>query len=214
MASYPSAVFSPAARSNGQTIDASHVNSLQDEVTAIEAALEGTITHSVNVSGNSTLAKLSASNSTLATLTVTGGSTLASLGVAGNSTVTGHFGVTGNSTFVGTVGLSGYTVATTGTLTLGSGDTHDVAVSSLATFIRIGTNNANSTMTGIASAGGLQMVKHIWNAGPTGLLGLKAATGSVSTNQFLLASDTTVAVGYGVTVLYDAAAQRWILISR
>lgn len=85
---YPSNVFSPAVRSNGQTIDASHVNDLQAEVTALETALLGTITHSVNVSGNSTLAKLSASNSTLATLQVSGASTL-----------TGTVNVVGGSTF-------------------------------------------------------------------------------------------------------------------
>src|SRR3990167_1531178 len=51
---YPTSVFAPASRSNGQTIDAAHVNDLQAEVTAIENALLGTITHSVNVSGAST----------------------------------------------------------------------------------------------------------------------------------------------------------------
>lgn len=51
---YPTSVFSPASRSNGQTIDASHVNDVQAELTAIENALLGTITHSLNVSGAST----------------------------------------------------------------------------------------------------------------------------------------------------------------
>lgn len=74
---YPTGVFNPATRSNGQTIDAGHVNDLQTEVSAIETALLGTITHSVNVSGASTLATLSAGASTLTTLSVSGGSTFA-----------------------------------------------------------------------------------------------------------------------------------------
>jgi hypothetical protein len=69
---YPTGVFSPSARTNGQTIDAAHVNDVQTEIAAVETALLGTITHSVNVSGNSTLAKLSAGASTLATLQCAG----------------------------------------------------------------------------------------------------------------------------------------------
>jgi hypothetical protein len=61
---YPTSVFSPSARSNGQTIDASHVNDLQTEQTAVQTALLGTITHSLNVSGASTLATLQAVAST------------------------------------------------------------------------------------------------------------------------------------------------------
>lgn len=68
MASYPTGVFSPSARSNGQSIDASHMNDVQGELTAIENALLGTITHSLNVSGASTLATLQAGNSTLSAL--------------------------------------------------------------------------------------------------------------------------------------------------
>lgn len=37
MASFPNSVFAPVTRSNGQTIDAAHVNDLQDEIVAIEA---------------------------------------------------------------------------------------------------------------------------------------------------------------------------------
>ncbi len=68
---YPTSVFSPSARSNGQTIDASHVNDVQTELTAVENALLGTITHSLNVSGASTLATLSAGASTFTVRPVT-----------------------------------------------------------------------------------------------------------------------------------------------
>jgi len=66
LASFPDSVKSFAARSNGQTIDASHVGDLQDEVNALESGyLNGT-------------ARLNSSASTLASLDVNGNSTLAS----------------------------------------------------------------------------------------------------------------------------------------
>ena len=65
MASFPTSVFAPAARSNGQVIDASHVNDLQNEVIAIEDGYR-----------NAT-APLNSSNSTVGNLSVLGGTTLA-----------------------------------------------------------------------------------------------------------------------------------------
>ena len=66
MPSFPTSVFAPASKSAGQTIQAAHVNDLQDEVVAIEGGyLNGT-------------ARLNSSASTLASLSVTGNSTLAS----------------------------------------------------------------------------------------------------------------------------------------
>lgn len=66
MASFPTTVFAPASKSGGQTIQAAHVNDLQDEVVAIEGGyLNGT-------------ARLNSSHSTLAALSVTGPSTIAS----------------------------------------------------------------------------------------------------------------------------------------
>ena len=66
MPSFPTSVFAPTNKSNGQTIDASHVNDLQNEVVAIEGGyINGT-------------APLNSSGSTVGTLSVTGGSTFAS----------------------------------------------------------------------------------------------------------------------------------------
>ena len=65
MPSFPGSVFAPTARASGQTIQAAHVNDLQDEVVALEGGYL-----------NAT-ARLNSSNSTLATLSVTGGSTFA-----------------------------------------------------------------------------------------------------------------------------------------
>lgn len=135
MAQFPTSakVFTP--RSNGQTIDAAHVGDLQDEVAAIETGyLDGS-------------ARLNSSNSTVANLSVTGGSTFAGsitfggkiigssgLSITGNSTVAAFsagastvttLSVTGNSTFAGDVTIAGtltggfpvYSVAVTGTVT-------------------------------------------------------------------------------------------------
>lgn len=64
MAQFPTSVKSFTARSNGQTLDASHVQDLQDEVNAIEdGILNGT-------------ARLNSSNSTIVNLSVSGNSTL------------------------------------------------------------------------------------------------------------------------------------------
>jgi hypothetical protein len=77
-ASYPGAVKAFASRSNGQTIDASHVGDLQDEVSAIEAGItQGT-------------APLNSSNSTLLNLSVSAKSTfVGNVQMNGNCTVTG-----------------------------------------------------------------------------------------------------------------------------
>ena len=75
MASFPGAVKSFASRSNGQSIDASHVNDLQDEITALEDGyLNGT-------------ARLNSSNSTVTNLSVSGGSTLAAVSVTSPTVV-------------------------------------------------------------------------------------------------------------------------------
>jgi hypothetical protein len=64
MASYPGSVKTFTTKNTSDVIQAEHVNSLQDEVNAIEAGLlNGT-------------ARLNSSHSTLVALSVTGGSTL------------------------------------------------------------------------------------------------------------------------------------------
>lgn len=65
MPSYPTGVFSPTNKSAGQTIQHTHINDVQDEIVAIESGL---------LTGS---ARLNSSHSTLAALSVTGGSTLA-----------------------------------------------------------------------------------------------------------------------------------------
>lgn len=91
-ASYPTSAKSFSAKSAGMVIQAADVGDLQDEVTAIESGLlQGT-------------APLNSSRSTLATLSVTGGSTLAgTLQVTGNSSFAGNLTVGGTFTFGGPV---------------------------------------------------------------------------------------------------------------
>lgn len=95
MANFPNSVTSFSAKQDGigQIIAASHINTIQDEVAAIEDGyLNGT-------------ARLNSSNSTVATLSVTGGSTLATLSVTGGSTLTGDVVMSGTLTVGGgTVG--------------------------------------------------------------------------------------------------------------
>jgi hypothetical protein len=76
-ASYPTAVKSFTVKAAGDTIQPAHVNDLQDEVAAIEGGLlNGT-------------APLNSSHSTVATLSVTGGSTMGTLQVSSNCTIAG-----------------------------------------------------------------------------------------------------------------------------
>jgi hypothetical protein len=81
MASYPGAVKNFTSKNAGDTIQPAHINDLQDEVTALEAGLlNGT-------------ANLNSSNSTLANLSVVGGSTL-----TGNVHIVGNLQLDGTST--------------------------------------------------------------------------------------------------------------------
>jgi hypothetical protein len=83
MASFPTTNITYANRSPGQAIASAHINSLQDEVAAIELGyLTGT-------------ARLNAGNSTVATLSVTGNSTLAStVNITGTILLNGSSGST------------------------------------------------------------------------------------------------------------------------
>jgi hypothetical protein len=102
MANYPTSDPSFSAKSAGNTIQAAHVNALQDEVVAIGSALRSGLSHalivstggltvstgSVNVGGPSSVATLQVNG----TSTFTGGATFSGdLSIGGNLTVTGSF---------------------------------------------------------------------------------------------------------------------------
>ena len=111
-ASFPGSVKVFQTRSNGQVIDAAHVNDVQDEINAIEdgylnsRAPLNTSNASVNnlqVNGNSTFV----GSFTLSTGLSVGGA----LTVAGNSSLTGALHVGGASTLVGNLRLGGLVTA-------------------------------------------------------------------------------------------------------
>lgn len=87
MPSWPGSIFAPTVKSAGQTIQAAHVNDLQDEVVAVET-------------GYSTgTAPLHSSNSTVVTLTVVGAANLTRLDISGGSTLS-QLSVNAGSTFM------------------------------------------------------------------------------------------------------------------
>jgi hypothetical protein len=82
VANFPTSIYTPASKSAGQTIDAAFFNDPDAEITAIEQGyLQGT-------------APLNSSASTLASLSVTGGSTVATLNISGVSTLAGAVNLT------------------------------------------------------------------------------------------------------------------------
>lgn len=118
MADFPVSKHSFATFANGATSDAAQVTDIYAEVEAIEDGyLNGT-------------ARLNSSNSTVANLSVAGGSTLAGALSAGASTlaslnVTGASTLAGNVTFGGTVTFTG---AVASAVTLSSGATVSTGV--------------------------------------------------------------------------------------
>ena len=100
-ASYPTAAKTFASRSNGAVIDASHVQDLQDEVTAIESGLlNGT---APVLSSNITTPDVACSSLTVGVHALLVGG----ISVAGASTISGNLQVSGNSTFSGSVAFTG-----------------------------------------------------------------------------------------------------------
>lgn len=114
-ASYPTATFTPSAKANGNTIQVTHITDLDNEVVALEDGIRTGLQHglTVAVAGITQSASTGSNNfsgpSTLATLSVTGGSTFA-------GPVTFSSGVTFAipQTFGGVITLSSGAVISTG----------------------------------------------------------------------------------------------------
>lgn len=94
MASYPDSVKSFTTKNTGDSIQAGHVNDAQDEINAIEAGLlngtarlnsSNSTLANLSVTGGSTFGALNSSNSTLANLSVPGGSTLGTLQIGAST---------------------------------------------------------------------------------------------------------------------------------
>lgn len=193
-ASYPTSVKTFTAKNTGDTIEATHVTDLQDEVTAIEDGLRNA------------KAPLNSSNSTVANLSVTGASTLATLSVTGGSTFVGTV------TFAGAWTIGPATLGGGGTPTLSSGNTNDLVVSSNQGHLELNGNSSGSSLTGIAMAGGARdgQTLAIFNIGSANIV-LKGNTGSASSNQFAVSggSALTLTPGGGVWAVYVATYAQW-----
>ena len=130
---------------------AAHINDIQAEVSAIGAALRGTLAHGVTVSTGGFTASTGG-------LRVSGDSTLAgNLQHTGNSTITGNLQVTGNSTLTGNVTMVG--TVTVNSVVIGgrtpsarvSIEASSVTVSNSATFAGVNWTTNDYDSTGIHS---------------------------------------------------------------
>lgn len=207
-ASFPGAVKTFTTKNTADTIEASHINDLQDEVTAIEGGFR-----------NGTAA-LNSSNSTILNLSVVGGSTMAAINVIVGSTVaaqnvTGALNVGGLAALAAlqsaqTTFLAPFNLAGAGSASLGSGNTNDLGVGSTVGTLLLTANAAGSTLTGLAWSGGAQLrfnlTIQLWNVSANPLV-LGHQTGSASTGQFLCPGSAgfTVRANGAVWLTYDAA---------
>lgn len=209
MASFPTSVFAPANRSNGQTIDASHMNGVQDEIVAIEDGYR-----------NAT-APLNSSNSTIVNLSVTGGSTLANLNVTSGSTFVGSVNITTSTHSAINVTNSTHSSAViTGVLTYGvsvlryetnstQGDIATLSIPSTSQILRLSAG-VNSTIHGISTAAdGRSLV--LQNVTSTLTIVLKTESGSAgaAAQRLAISGDLTLASNEGIRMWYDGDSARW-----
>lgn len=150
MADFPNGIYNPATKSNGQVIQASYFNDPDAEITAIETGyLTGT-------------ARLNSSHSTVAALSVSGGSTFAgNASFAGDVTIAGNL-LTGTAPAVRVRNSAGTAVANGASVGL-SFDTQD-----FMTTAGMHSTSVNSSRLTVPSTGvyviGAQVV---WSAGST-----------------------------------------------
>lgn len=152
MASYPTSIFSPAAKNTGDTIQASHVGNLDAEVTAIETGLETGLQHTLTVSTGGLTVSTGSVNiggpSSLATLSVTGGSTFAGPVVCSSGV---------------TISSGGLTIST-GVLTLGQGaivfPATQVAAAGVNTLDDYEEGTWTPTLAGYTTAGTVTTAKY------------------------------------------------------
>jgi fibronectin-binding autotransporter adhesin len=214
MANFPNSVTTFANRTSGQTIASAHMNAVQDEINALEDGyLNGT-------------ARLNSSNSTVANLSVTGGSTLGSLTLSTGMTMNGPLTVSSGGVTISTGGLtvtggitvsSGGMTVSTGTTVLGGplrlaggstvslsgGSTtfNDIAVPD-DNFICITSGSTNVLLTGL-SGGTHGRIVYLTNiAGGTITLAFNNAGSSVG-NRFLSTGAIALATNMTVPLIYS-----------
>ena len=225
MANYPTSDPSFAAKNTGDTVQASHVNALQDEVVAIGAALRGTLQHAVTVgTGGLTV---STGNTVLGqNLSVAGTSTFAGipvmstgLTVSTGPTVLGQsLSVAGDSTFAGAVTFSSavafrhpFTVPTAST-TLSGGSTRfdNVVLPSTAVLLRVDGNSTAIAISGLSTRGGgsVLFLANVEGAAAITLLNEDVNSSATCRMQFG-GANRTVAAGGMTTLIYDGVTGRW-----
>lgn len=165
MSDYPTSAKTFTTKTGGQTIAASHMNDVQDEVNAIEVGL---------LQGS---ARLNSSHSTMVALSVTGGST-----ILGDLTARGGWYGGGQ------------------TITLSSGNSHNLAIASTATFLVINGSANGSTVTGIsAPSTNNRVVFAVIGTANVALLDQNG--GSSADSQFVLSSAASTLTVSGFYVL-------------
>jgi len=206
MASYPTAVKVFTTKNAGDTIQAADVDDLQDEVNAIEAGiLNGT-------------APLNVSNSTLANLSVPGGSSLTTLQVTGASSFAGAVTFNAAATFAAGVTTSNVTIGgqlrlgvTSTTLSGGSTRFDNVVIGATTTVILVNTNSTLALITGLSGgAQGRALYFTNVNAATQMTLGNNNVNSSADCRMtFPGGADKTLGGLGGTWLVYDANASLW-----
>lgn len=215
MATYPNGVYAPSAKASGNTIQASFFNDPEAEITAIEDGLKNGLQHGLTINTGGLTVSTGSVNiggpSSLATLSVSGGSTLASLHVTstssfGSSVTVASLGVTGNAVIAGSLTVGG--VAITGQPGVRvERDAQQVLTSADWTGINwtvhsydasgLHSTTTNSSRVNLTSSG-------VWVFG--GLVPLECAASTGIPLVRVLANDTTAVGGGGVFMSLPSTA--------
>lgn len=221
-ANYPTSDPSFSAKAGNQTIQAAHVNSLQEEVTAIGTALRGTLQHDVTLAAGKNLSAgvgtfssgvtVSSGGLTVSTGNVTLGQNLS---VAGNSTMSG-LTLSSNLSLAGSVTstlavANMFRVATAST-TLSGGSTRfdNVVVPSTCVFLRVNGNSSAIAISGLSGDGSAGRVVYLANVtGAVVTLLNEDANSSATCRLQLGGANRTVNDGAMVTLVFDGVTGRW-----
>lgn len=221
MASYPNSVKSFASRSAGQTIASAHVNDLQDEVNAVETALvtgpinlQASTLASLSVTGGSTVAALTAGASTLASLSVSGGSTVGAL-TAGNSTLS-NLSVSGGSTTAGAASVGGLFTAAgfrlSGSTTVTATDSTTVLLPSSVGVV-LCSPGAASTIHGFSSGVTGQTILLMNQSAFAITLKNQSVSANAAGARIQSTGDVVIGVSNATFLSYDAAGSgQWRVI--
>lgn len=218
-ASYPTSIKSFASRSNGQTIDASHVGDLQDEVNAIETGLKNGFAHDLLFTDATyDIGKSGATRPRdlfLSRNLTTGGSIVAAttLTVGTDAAVTGVLNVTGAMASAGSFNSAAFRLNET-TPSAFAGNQDNYAPTGLHTNFSLRlAGDANRNITGLDATGATAQVVLLRNCGAFTITLVHDAT-STAANRFFCPTSTNLVldVNDSALVFYSTADARWIVI--